>query len=336
MSHAIPDDVSCPQCAIVLQDIAVLGRGDAPASVREDAVAADCMVSRWDAGSFVVSGAVGGGELLVYDSTGVFTRTIGSRGAGPGEFGAEVRVATSAADSLYALDLTHVRVTVFAPTGDYVRSFRAPDRVTDMALMRDGRFLFSVRPIAFGGSTLVLTAPDGARMSSFGQSTLRQFELDSHIVANANGHGFWTASRLRYELQFWRTPTAPTRRLVREAEWFPAQESFPLGVPFERPPPPALKQVRAEGAERLWIYVVVPSEAWEPGMSMEPYLEWARKTFDTIVEVVDLVDGTVVARARHDGMLGVVCDENLIYTVDYDPEGDTQVTVWEPRLEGLQ
>lgn len=52
-----------------------------------------CMIDSLSTGHFVVSGVVGGGQLLVYPPEGGSAiDTIGRLGQGPGEFGQSVRI----------------------------------------------------------------------------------------------------------------------------------------------------------------------------------------------------------------------------------------------------
>jgi hypothetical protein len=70
----------------------------------------------------------GPGELRAFDATGEHLWSAGRRGGGPGEFGGTVgnfniRVALLASDSLLTWDLTNRRLQVFAPDGEFQRSF---------------------------------------------------------------------------------------------------------------------------------------------------------------------------------------------------------------------
>ncbi len=63
-------------------------------------------------------------EMLSFDSTGAFVSRIGRKGSGPGEFTGYFSLHGIRGDSLFAYQHSSQRVTIFAPTGEYVRSSR--------------------------------------------------------------------------------------------------------------------------------------------------------------------------------------------------------------------
>jgi hypothetical protein len=66
----------------------------------------------------------GSSEIRFYDSTGVFIRAVGGRGAGPAEFGSGPSLWRWGTDSLLAFDGMGQRVSVFDTAGTFARSFR--------------------------------------------------------------------------------------------------------------------------------------------------------------------------------------------------------------------
>jgi hypothetical protein len=70
----------------------------------------------------IVVANTGSGELRVFDSTGRYLRAIGKRGQGPGEFGSLGTLWRIPGDTLVALDFQLLRFSLFAPSGDFVRS----------------------------------------------------------------------------------------------------------------------------------------------------------------------------------------------------------------------
>ena len=68
--------------------------------------------------------ADGQGSLLRhFDARGRHLRTVGRKGAGPGEFEGLMWVAECGADSVFVYDFVLRRISVFAPNGDFARSF---------------------------------------------------------------------------------------------------------------------------------------------------------------------------------------------------------------------
>ncbi|HEU4830543.1 MAG TPA: 6-bladed beta-propeller [Gemmatimonadales bacterium] len=71
-------------------------------------------------GRIVVANS-GSSELRVFDSAGVYLKSIGRQGSGPGEFRGTITLFPHAGDSLIAYDNGNGRFSVFDPDGEYVR-----------------------------------------------------------------------------------------------------------------------------------------------------------------------------------------------------------------------
>jgi len=74
-----------------------------------------------DDGSIIVADE-GAGEILVYDTDGGHSLTLGRRGDGPGEFATGPVIAGLAGDTVYAWDSGHRRVTSFSGEGDLLET----------------------------------------------------------------------------------------------------------------------------------------------------------------------------------------------------------------------
>jgi hypothetical protein len=98
---------------------------------------------RLDDGSVVVADE-GNTRISVFGSDGVFVRSWGSRGEGPGEFRTLSRVYRLAADSIMAADLATSRLTVFDLAGTRARELAGFDLSRDSTFQLDswlyGRF----------------------------------------------------------------------------------------------------------------------------------------------------------------------------------------------------
>ena len=84
-------------------------------------------------GTLVIANG-GSRELLRYDRRGVYLGATGREGQGPGEFLALSWVGRTAGDSLITWDRGLNRLSIFAPTGEYVRDYRPTLTETPMAL----------------------------------------------------------------------------------------------------------------------------------------------------------------------------------------------------------
>jgi len=289
-------------------------------------------MGRFSTGEFVLGALVGGGEIFVFQTDGQLSRRFGRKGEGPGELGGRLALAIGPSDSLFVLDNDQARLSVFSSSGDFIRSFPAPNRVRAFTRLNDGTFLFHRTPLEPTEALFHLTGSNGEAGRQFGEVSQELPELDGQVITPGNPDGFWTASIWTYELFRHESPDSVGRRLIRRVDWFPAGGKYVEGMPFSIPSPPVLKHLWDDGEGRIWVYSLVPDEAWEPRIPLTPSYEWARRNFDTVIEVIDHRSGKVLASHRYDDMLGTVCGSPLAYAVVESEDGDTRVQVFRPTL----
>lgn len=332
----ISGDPQCDGCEIVLREVGSFGDPSDPSSIRDDAEGRQCMVGRLRSGEFLMSGPVGGGEIFVYDTAGRFHGSIGRRGAGPAEFDTDLRVIVGPEDTLYVMDDSHRRIQVLTPEGTYVRSFPAPWSHQSMSRLTDGSFLFFRPPAERRDRLFHLTDAEGRVLTEFGSPSMANPGVESWKVTAGWPDGFWTAPVLRYELYRWQPPDSLELAVVREVGWFPPFPSdgeYPTREQRQREPyPPMVGHLHQDRSGLVWSYTWIPGRSWEPDIPTRPQYEWARRTFDTMVEVIDVERAEVLAQLRFDGRLGPFCGEHLLYTITEDPEGYPYVRVLEPIL----
>jgi hypothetical protein len=324
----------CPDCKIELTHIVTLGDSTDTASVQPNAAGRECMVGKLSTGEFVLSGVAGGGFLNIYSATGQPVRTIGRKGAGPGEFRFPLRVAVGSGDSLYVIDDGNARIQVVSATGAYVRVFATRDRYRSFTLLPDDKLLLFRLPTSRDDRLFHEFDRAGHEVMAFGAPTQPDstLELENWLVASAPQGRFWTASHWSYELRRWSGPDSLDLTVERRADWFASPSVFSADVYVTIPPPPMLLHAWEDDANRLWTYTAVPDPNWKPGMGMRVTPEWQAKTFDTIVEVIDLSSGRLLGSYRHPSRLAPVCSSPLMYTVVEMPDGDLRVQVLEPRM----
>lgn len=133
-------------------------------------------------GGFVVADA-GRRQLLYFGPTGAAVRTVGRRGAGPGEYGFIRGAVALRADTLAVWDTENRRITILSPTGAYVRviALEAPwdggGSVTRVLALTDGSLMVGYSevqtmaprptPVRFGERMFVY-ASDGTRRPGAG------------------------------------------------------------------------------------------------------------------------------------------------------------------------
>ena len=335
----IPDEPNCRDCEIEFRELAVLGADSDPASIRSDAMRG-CMVGQLATGEYLVSGIVGGGQLLVYAEVGGGARrTIGRRGQGPGELSRNFRLVIGPLDTLHVFDDGNGRLQVLTPTGDFVRSFPTPSSGDPIALLTNGDHLFHTFPMTEDDALFTIVRPTGEERARFGKPFGPEFDLDQWIVGAAPAGEFWAASIWKYEMHRWTGSGSIVRTVMREAPWF--ADSFGTLTNAEvaavyrtRPPPPFLRHIWEDSTGLLWAYTQVPDPMWEPGLAVRMTPEWGRRTFDTVVEAIDLELGRVVARGRSDELLGAVCGSRLMYLIVETEMGNNRVVVVDPIVIG--
>lgn len=176
-------------------------------------------------------------------------------------------------------------------------------------------------------------SPTGGERARFGRSTLGWLGLESSNVSAAHLGGSWTSSIWNYQFHLWSGPESLDVTFIREADWFPPWDEVLPDEMYETiPPPPFFVHISEDSDGRLWTYSQVPDPAWEPRIPRQPSYEWGRRTFDTIVEVIDLESARVIAQGRLDRTLGIVCSSHLMYAIVETEIGDTRVQVVEPTL----
>jgi hypothetical protein len=325
----------CRECRVELREVVLLGSPGDPASVSEEISGSLCMVGRLSTGEYAVGGIVGGGEIFVYDPKGRVVRTFGRAGEGPGEFSDQVSLVVGQGDTLYVLDGPQARLSVFTADGEFVRSFSVSSQIRSYALVDNGGLLFSRRSLEPEGSPFFLTSPDGDDLRPFGRESSDPRSLNDYLVAPAHPGGFWTASVWSYGLHRWRGPDVVEQTVTREVDWFPPNGEYVEGMPFSVPAAPTLSHIWDDGNSRIWVYTVVADASWEEGIPLDPRHEWTRRTFDTVLEVLDLKERQVIVADRYDQLLGMVCGSPLVYTVVEADDGDTRLRIMEPNIVGL-
>lgn len=331
---AIGEEVACPDCEIVLEEVAVLGDLTDSTSIRQDATGAGCMVGRLSSGEFVVSGTVGGGRMSVYDGPGPAVRTIGRPGEGPGELGSYLRIWVGEGDSLFVIDEANARVQLLTHEGDFVRSFPTPARLRPFTRLDDGTFLFHRTPNTVTDPLFVHVDETGVELGRFGTPELEEVDLETWVVTGSRAGGFWTASAWEYELSEWSSPGELVRTVRRDAAWFPGGVWWTENLYEEDPPGPLLGRIWEGESGLLWVFSGVPDSDWEPNEMKVPDPDWDRDNFDMMIEVLDLTTQRLVAARRIDYRLGEVCGSPLMYSVEYSDSGDTQARVVMPTLVG--
>lgn len=325
----------CPACAIELVEVARLGSPEDPVSVRPDVSMRPCMVAELPEQGWVVSALVGGGELGIYDTTGAMVREVGRSGEGPGEYGRDMHVVVRRGETVSVVDNSYLRVTTLSDNQS-PHIVRLPRRVQSLALLASGALLVHGRPTGTEEGVedrFTLVDLESGELRSFEDSDKDLADLDQWVVSGGYDGGFWAASGWKYELHRWANPDSLEYTLVRESvEWFPSDNAYSDDMYESEPPPAWFTHMWETKDGLLWTYSLVPDEDWAPESPQAPNPAWNERVLDTMIEVVEIAGGQVLAQLRFGNTLAPVCGNAMMYTAEETETGDVRVVVLEPRL----
>jgi hypothetical protein len=202
-----------------------------------------CVVGRMSSGEFLMAAPVGGGEILVYADSGPSIRSIGRRGQGPGEFGMRMRLVVGPGDTIYVLDEQNARLQILTSSGESVRSFPLPARVSTFALLETGEILIHPAPQPRSSDPLPLFhlfSPSGEKLRVFGEPGVNLTDLDQWALSPGPEGGFWEANVRNYEANLRRMDGTVSRSVKRSVDWFPPNAEMDPGFPLTAPPPTIL------------------------------------------------------------------------------------------------
>lgn len=342
----VGDEDLCTTCELSLEHVVRLGDREGPGRVMQlRAMARDPEGRYWVAHP---DGAMGGASRIwIFDSAGVFVRTIGRRGEGPGEYGAITRIRFRRGDTVEIYSGDPRRRTVLGPDRSVVSTNPVPLNFMRSVFLPDGRAML-VDHMATpdrAGYPLQLVEPSGEVVRSLGAvepeyDPREPMRLSRVVAAGPDGGSVWTVGRGDYRIELW--DTTGTRRAVlqRDADWF---EPYVLGTPLEPdgpPPPPQVSLMTRDAEGRLWIAVLVAADDWRAGFSRAEngrYEPQIAQIYDTILEVVEPSTGRLLASRRFtDHSFSVFLDGSLIVSYEEDEAGYPFLDVWRFSLDSVE
>lgn len=340
--HVIMRESLHPTGGLKLQILARLGGPrDSASNAATAPIGTRCSVAGLANGDFVTSSAVGGGELIRYDSAGHWSGTLGRPGSGPGEFGPDLSLRVGKADTLRVLDDSNLRAVTLAPSGKLEGSFRLPMFIDSWDYL-GGRWIVHSHANGSNAPAPLFRILDatGKVVKAFGASSVRLGEGDWWIVSAGRDGGFWTARIWSYQLYHWTGAAHLTDTYVRKVSWFPTSTSFTseeMNRWYRQTPPPAgMTHIREDDRRRLWVFVVLPDKAWKPGPPHFTSPDWYRREFDTEVEVISVAHPTaphLLASERFDDVLAPLCGgSNRMFRVIETSTGDSRLEILRPVL----
>lgn len=171
-------------------------------------------------------------EVLLFDSTGRFLKTIGRSGAGPGEFRRAFPIRFGPGDTLSVFDLKNARKTVIGPHLNIVRMSSFPYRVIASVPVSNGDVVMysPIEAPEAVGLPLHLVDETGKLLRSFGANPrLRRAddEVGERRRLAPNKLGVWSSFWNDYRLEEWSTSGKLVRALAVPTPWFPRGKPRP-------------------------------------------------------------------------------------------------------------
>jgi hypothetical protein len=257
------------------------------------------------------------GQVAVWDTLGNLLDTFGEYGEGPFELQQVDRLAVGPADSIFVS--AGDRIVVFSPDLQPARQARVPFQPYTILPLGEGLLAFQHHawdPV-YSGWRFHLVAPTGGVAKSFGRYE-RVMDRERHapevnlVPSFPGGGGAWGIEPTLYEIALFPTDgSEPTRRYVREVEWFTPYVERIEGDGILVPPRPLVVGLHETVEKQLWISVRVTDDNWTSVSGAEPGREVAAselvarpldQQFDQVLEVLDVETGAMMASARFPGI----------------------------------
>ena len=327
---------ACSQCQIRL-DHSVTLDGNRSAEVGEPLT-----LARMSDGRLLLNTMAGKPWIAVFDSTGKHIQTIGRGGGGPGEFQTIGRFKITGKDTLRIFDISAQRMTVLTSTFALVQTLPVDIMTTgDVEVLADGRIV-AAQYARSAGLPLHVIGKDGKIERSFGAGNPGYRREDAHLmwrwIAPAGNDGVWAAHPTKYVLELWAFSGQKIREIERNVSWFRPHDGS-LDKP-NAPPNSVIMDLRMDSTGKLWVIAHVADENWTSGLGNVRGLynrqvrgvADANKYWDSIIEVIDPVAGTLVASQRFDQTLRWIGESAYASAYREDASGVPFVDVFRVSL----
>ncbi len=292
-----------------------------------------------------------GNRIYIYGADGRFESTIGSEGAGPGEFRSIGNGLFAEGNTLHAFDGTVGRRTsIDIRSGEIVGSGRAAGNTMDAAFPSIEAIVLSGRARGTGapGYPLHVFDREGEWIRSFGRTEPQQDLGDSsplvRSLTSAGDETFWAAPWREFLLEHWRIDGTRIQVFAGTRERF---------VPFERgnerlgqKPGARLHAISVDEDGVLWVVYAVAALGWEEAIEPIPgrtagqtsgashRILPGRSAREYYLEVIDPHAGRVLVREQLPESYFTFADaKTLVRGWEDEDTGISKLGVVEVRLE---
>lgn len=325
---------TCTGCRIVMDTVVSFGEKEGPGEL-----AWQFHVTRDARGRYWVVTRLAASEARIFSADGRYLRSVGGRGAGPGEFSRIARIAPfpggmlltddiARRGTLYDLDfrLLHSRPAFGYPDAQLLRAGAAG--LVAAIVKSPDRIGYSVHEIDTAGTivrSLVLNAlPYREDMADL---------FKRHVSASSDVSRYWISHRREYAFAHCRFADDACEVFLRPVSWFRAPVAADFGkrnAALTEPPPPQLVAVSQDDPRFLWTLSWVPDSRWR-GAVVPTASSWRitdlNRYFDSVIERVDLVTHRVVASQRVDQVLWSFVAPGQAWFFEEDPDGHARAIV---------
>ena len=276
-------------------------------------------------------------ELVQFSSPGRDVRSIQLGESGSQRIRFITRVFLDASDSLVVIDEGRQEVLLLGPEREPARSFPLSVTLSHWSTslrLPDGDFLLGGMVPTGGrvGYPLQLLSPSGSIIQSFGAEVPRYSRANEAATVRkvaSYGGEVWTVRPDRYELEAWDpSSNALVRTLRRNPQWFPPRDRSISGLSWgEYRPESWIQDLSFDAEGNLWVVVRTARDDWKMGAKE---FEWARMRDDyqTVIEVIDVGSGRMLATASIPEHVNGFAGEGLIQSHRGGPDGRLVYDIW--------
>jgi len=295
---------------------------------------------------YVVTPELGDDPPMTFAPDGSFLSRLGRAGSGPGEFRMPSVVLVLPGDSVLVVDRGLARYTVLSKSYELVRTAPIPPGATAATVLLGGELIMSARinTPSLAGLPLHELDANGNYIRSFGalKPIVRPgypYE-QARVLAPASDGGVWSAHMYhRYLIERWNSKGELEQEVERRADWFAPYRTYWLPTPTKAPAPTIMGLWEDESG-LLWVIGWVGGANWAKGLGPARLLEGQvaypitgqQAVYDGFLEVINPVQGVVVASTRFAGTMDIVVAPGIVAGVREGAEGWPYVDVWQVRL----
>lgn len=331
---SIPDAPGCPACVIELDRAATIsGAQDSAHLMSYNYTVRD------PSGGFLVVSTPILHTAMLFDSSGVFVRSIGNAGGGPGEYG-EIGPIVVHGDQRWFVDRVQLRISVLDTHYDVVHEHKLPFRPWDLFVVDDSTFLVSANTMtpAQIGIPFHVVHSSGEIIRSFGESGQAVIApVDLYRVRPLRDGTFLAIGEGGYVVEQWSLDGRRLAAWARTDGWFAVGQAAAAARAAERPrlKPPIVRALVSRG-KYLWVLIIIPDPRWresrvevrQPSGAVTYRIIDDNLEYDSIIEVLDLEAGRVIAQTRIDTYLDGFVDDCHAYSFHTDNADIPYVNVW--------